>query len=63
MITHCICHNLSFLLILEIAKQKNLQTLEEIKKEEGICDKCRLCNKYIQEALKTGQTRFDKVLS
>jgi len=57
-VNRCVCYNLSFLLILQIAKEKNLQTIEEIKKEENICNKCRLCNKYIEAALKTGEFEF-----
>jgi hypothetical protein len=40
-----------------MAKQKNLKTIEEIKKE-GFCNKCCLCNKYVEEGLKTGKSRF-----
>lgn len=58
MITHCICYKLPFLLILEIAKSKNLKSIEEIKEKERICNKCCLCNKYIQESLETGKIEF-----
>jgi hypothetical protein len=47
MITHCICYKISFLDIL-----KNNISLD------GICNKCRMCNPYIEESIKTGITEF-----
>jgi bacterioferritin-associated ferredoxin len=58
MITHCVCFNLSFQKILEIAKEDNLKFLHQIQKRHNICNKCRRCNSYIREALVTGQTNF-----
>jgi len=46
MITHCICYNISFGDILKLSSLDN------------ICNKCRMCNPYIQEAIKTGITEF-----
>lgn len=47
MITHCICFNISFKEILE--RNENL---------DNICNKCRMCNPYIRESIKTGITEF-----
>lgn len=47
MITKCVCYNISFKEILETNKSL-----------DGICDKCRMCNPYIEEALKTGIVEF-----
>jgi len=46
MITHCICYNISIEDILKLPSLNN------------ICNKCRRCNPYIEEAIKTGITRF-----
>lgn len=42
MVTHCICFNISFT---DILKQLETKTLEEL----NICNKCKLCNPYIEE--------------
>lgn len=61
MIDRCICYNLSFLLILEMARTQNLSSVEEIQKT-GICNKCCLCSPYIKKSLETGLTKFQNVL-
>jgi hypothetical protein len=51
MITHCICYDLSIKDIVNLLVDKTLEDLD-------ICDRCRLCNPYIEESLKTGITEF-----
>lgn len=47
MITKCICYNITFRDILINNMSLN-----------NICNKCRMCNPYIQESIKTGITEF-----
>lgn len=58
MIDSCICHQIPFLLVLEIAKQKSISTVEKIKEQNIACTKCGLCEKYVEESLKTEKTKF-----
>ena len=51
MITHCICYNISFIDILKKLEHENLENL-------NICNKCRMCNPYIEESIKTGIVKF-----
>ncbi len=46
MITHCICYNITFEDILKLPSIDN------------ICNKCKRCNPFIQESIKTGQVEF-----
>lgn len=46
MITHCICYNLS------------IEDIIKLPSIDGICNKCRICNPYIQESIKTGMVKF-----
>lgn len=46
MITKCICYNITFEEILKLSSIEN------------ICNKCKMCNPYIKESIKTGMTKF-----
>lgn len=58
MINRCICYNKTFKEILAEAYIQNIKTLEEIKLKLNTCNKCKLCNSYIDIGLRTGQTEF-----
>lgn len=57
MINKCVCFNLTFAEIIEIAK-KNNWNLEDIQKNLGCGTRCELCVPYIQISIKTGQKEF-----
>ncbi|CAN5234098.1 hypothetical protein BH23BAC3_BH23BAC3_07000 [soil metagenome] len=60
-VNRCICSNISFEEIDRIARERNLSTVEELRKE-GICSRnCNLCAAYIKRMLETGKTTFDPV--
>lgn len=46
MITHCICYNIS------------IEDIIKLSSIDNICNKCRMCNPYVEEAVKTGITKF-----
>jgi len=62
MIDKCICHNKTFSKILEEMKELRITSLTEVKQHLKICNKCCLCNPYIIEMSKTGQTKFNNIL-
>lgn len=61
-ITHCTCHDISFSEISKICESKNYKSLEDIIENENICDRCMMCNPYVECMLETGQTNFNYLL-
>jgi hypothetical protein len=59
----CICYDLPISEIMEWAERMELNSVYSIQKTLRICDKCKLCNKYIEEEFnkneKTDSTAFD----
>jgi NAD(P)H-nitrite reductase large subunit len=58
MITSCICYHKTFREILVIAKENGVTSISTLRNKYKICNKCKLCNPYVEEALVTGQTEF-----
>jgi len=58
-VNRCICHDITFGEIKEIARAQNLYTIEELRSEEICSTRCKLCEPYIKAMLKTGQTSFE----
>lgn len=61
MIDACVCYNKSFENILEICLEENITNLKDLK-EIGLCDKCCMCNPYIDEMMETTETKFERIL-
>lgn len=57
-VDRCICHEISFSEIKQIAKEKGLTTIEEIQKVGISSTRCKLCEPYVRAMLKTGETSF-----
>lgn len=55
MVTHCICHDLSFDALRERAQRDHLD-IEALKNATGCCTGCGMCEPYVRLMLKTGQT-------
>lgn len=62
-IDHCICFGRDFEELLQIARAKQVTTLEELQDETEFGLSCRICNPYVRRMLKTGQTTFDTLLT
>jgi bacterioferritin-associated ferredoxin len=58
MIRSCICHRITFEDIVKLAAENNITRLPVLRDRYNICNKCKLCNPYVREALVTGQTEF-----
>jgi bacterioferritin-associated ferredoxin len=55
----CVCNRKSFSDILDIAKSRDMQTVEELK-NAGVCaTNCQMCRPYVERALITGETSFN----
>ncbi|MEX0904811.1 MAG: hypothetical protein WD604_06915 [Balneolaceae bacterium] len=57
-VERCICHQIHFKDILEIAEQKGITTVEELQKQKISCTNCRLCVPYVRRVLESGTTHF-----
>ena len=57
-VTHCVCHWRTFTEILEYAKEKNMDSLDELIQMRFCGCSCRTCHPYVEKALRTGETAF-----
>lgn len=57
MVTHCVCHNLSFSDLRTVAAAENLD-FHALQRRTGCATNCGRCEPYIRLMLATGQTRF-----
>lgn len=46
----------------EIMKEKNINSIEELKEIKLVAANCKLCLPYIKRMIETGQTEFDIIL-
>ena len=61
-IRKCICHDVSFDIALDVGKEYNVDTVDDLKQHISICDNCEMCRPYLDVCLKTGQTEFGEIL-
>ena len=61
-IDRCICFNKSFRSILDDSIKCNITSLKELQETKNICNKCCMCNPYLDEAFETGETKFERIL-
>ncbi len=60
MITHCICHSISFAAILEQCRANGISALDDLVCQLDVANSCQLCHPYLRAALETGQTEFSQ---
>lgn len=60
-IDSCICHKRTFKSIKEECEKLNINSLIDLKNILKICNKCCMCNPYIDEMFETGQVKFNKI--
>ena len=58
-INRCVCHDITFREIKEIAERRSLPAIEDLREEKICSTQCKLCDPYIREMLKTGQVSFE----
>ncbi len=59
MVDRCVCFNIKFSEMKEIAAKNNAKTITELKKYIIFGENCKLCIPYIELMLKTGKTEFE----
>lgn len=61
-ILKCICYDTTFEQMKKIMKEKNINSIEELKEIKLVASNCKLCLPYIKKMIETGQTEFDIIL-
>jgi hypothetical protein len=61
-IDRCLCFNKTFSELLVLAESTGIKDLEKLQEIVTFGKKCQLCHPYIREALKTGETSFDRII-
>ena len=62
-IDQCVCFGRDFKELLQIARAKQITTLEALQEETEFGLSCRICNPYVRRMLKTGETTFHVLLT
>lgn len=62
-INRCLCFQVTFQELSEIAKRDNISTLTELQAIVDFGKKCRLCHAYVKRMLVTGETVFNEIIS
>lgn len=57
-VTGCVCHDISFEELKEMARELKY-SFDELSKKTNCCTSCGMCEPYVRLMLRTGQTRFD----
>jgi bacterioferritin-associated ferredoxin len=61
-IDKCVCSNITFLEVKEIAENQNVKDIEGLLEAIEVAKNCKLCLPYLNEMLKTGQTEFRNLI-
>jgi hypothetical protein len=61
-ITKCVCYDRSFRRIYKESIEDGIDTLDDLQRIKNICDKCCMCNPYIEEMFRTGKVEFNEIL-
>jgi len=59
MVDRCVCFNITFSEMKEIAAKNKVKTITELKKYIVFGENCKLCIPYVELILKTGETKFE----
>lgn len=60
-IDKCICYDRSFRRIYKESSENGIDNLKDLQSVMKICDKCKMCNPYIEEMYETGKVSFDNI--
>jgi len=59
MVNRCICSNITFREIKDVAEQNGYSSVPELR-EAGVCAlHCRICEPYVEKVLETGEVVFE----
>lgn len=58
-VTRCICYDISFAEIKEIAESEGIKAVNELREKDICCNNCLMCEPYVEMVLETGKTEFE----
>jgi bacterioferritin-associated ferredoxin len=59
MITRCVCHDVTFVRLLQYAREHEGADLDALRRVFGCGSGCGLCVPYVRAMLRTGRTSFE----
>jgi hypothetical protein len=62
MVDRCVCFDIKFSEMKEIAEKNNVKTITVLKKFITFGENCKLCIPYVELMLKTGKTEFEPII-
>ncbi len=62
MITRCICSDITFAELKDIADSTKSDSIDELKQHAQFGQNCKLCHPYVEKMLRTGDTEFEVIL-
>ncbi|MBN4056783.1 (2Fe-2S)-binding protein [bacterium AH-315-J21] len=63
LITHCVCHEVSFAKIKKLSESMETSEIGALQKEIPFGGNCGMCLPYIKRMLKTGETVFSELVT
>lgn len=61
-IDKCVCYNKSFRRIYKESLENGIDTLKGVREIMNICNKCKMCNPYIEKVFELNKFEFDELL-
>lgn len=61
-IDSCICYQKSFRRIHTESIRDGIDTVEDLKRIKNICNKCEMCNPYLEITFKKGVFEFNDII-
>ncbi len=59
-VDRCICYEITFSEIKEIARERGLTSVEELQENRIACANCKLCIPFVKLMFETGETIFER---
>ena len=58
MINRCVCYEVTFAELRDLAAERRLRTVEELRCAQDFAGNCRMCVPYVKKMLRTRETAF-----
>ncbi len=59
MVTKCVCFDIPFSTMKEVAAAHRSKTPEALQRHLHFGENCKLCRPYVEKMLETGETKFE----
>ena len=62
-VTRCVCSNITFATLKDVADKKNLKSVRALQAEREFGKSCKLCVPYVKQMLVDGRVSFDEIIT